>query len=155
MDIVRLGETERLAVVATDGAGAGITGATVIVEILRDSNSYWWNGTAFASAHATNAMTETSAANLPGVYHYDFTPPVTDFTCILYFSTTTGTVMNFPQVRQLRVGSWSDEITEVLDALDESVAITISRNSLVEAAIERLSRKVSTVIERLVRLVPR
>lgn len=152
MDILRQGDTERIIILALDSSSLPVTGATCTVAIRRDSNGYWWNGSGFVASYTTVSMTEVDSANLPGVYSYDFIPTSTDFACIIYGRSSTGTVVNDPWVGQLRVGSWSDELSEIATAITDSELTTIARTSSIEAAIERLGRKIATIVERMRRV---
>lgn len=151
MDILRQGDVERIIILALDSSSLPVTGATCTLAIRRDSNGYWWNGSGFVASYTTVSMTEVDATNLPGVYSYDFTPTSSDFSCIIYGKSSTGSVVNDPWVGQLRVGSWSDEFSEIASSITDSELTTIARTTSIEAAIERLGRKIAVLIERVAR----
>lgn len=52
--------------------GTGATGKTPGVLIQRDSDSFFWNGTAFAAPAVVNSMSEADVTNLPGLYTFTF-----------------------------------------------------------------------------------
>lgn len=114
MDILKLGDTERVVILAVDVAGAPVTGATVTLTIRRDSDGFFWNGTAFQSSATTVPMAELDATNMAGVYSYDFRPGISSFTCVLYATSATAAIVNEPWVTQLRVGSWADNLDAAL-----------------------------------------
>lgn len=142
MDRSQVSETQRIKVFALDVAGAGVTGATISLAIRKDSTGYWWSGSAFQATHTTVTMTETDSANLPGVYHYDFTPLETDFTAIFYATTATAAVVNAPFVGDISVGFWLDNLNTELSTLatDADVEILKSRlgGSVMDAEFMRL-----------------
>ena len=142
MDRIQVSETHRLKVFALDVAGAGVTGATISLAIRKDSTGYWWSGSAFQASHTTVTMSETNSANLPGVYHYDFTPLETDFTAIFYATTVTAAVVNAPFVGDVSVGYWVDNLDAEVSTLatDADMEIVKSRlgTSLMDNELLRL-----------------
>lgn len=76
MDRYFNGETARVSVVLTNASGAGLTGlsATISLYIIRQSDGWFWNGTAFQSGSvAITPLTETNSSAMPGRYHYNLT----------------------------------------------------------------------------------
>lgn len=116
---LQVGEATRIYTMARDSAGAGVTGATLLLSIYRNVDGYWWDGSVFQSAHDTVTMTQTDSTNLAGVYHYDFTPQVA-FAGIVYITTATAGVTNDPFTATILVGSWLDNIDAEISALATS-----------------------------------
>lgn len=138
MDRIQSGETYRAWVLALNATPAGATGATLTADIRRDADGYWWDGTGFQSAHTTVTLTETDATNLPGFYHYDFNPNVTDFTCVIRVATATAAVVNDPWLISLAVGYWADDINLLSDlATAATLASLNARMGKVEADLRR------------------
>lgn len=85
------GKTERITVFGTNGA-TKVTGSTWTLKIVRQDNGQFWNGSAFQAGVTTVNMTEASAANRPGEYFYDFTPPSNGYVCSVIAETTDAAV---------------------------------------------------------------
>lgn len=67
-----IGSNVRLRFLIVDGLGAGATGQTPWANIRRRSDGLYWNGAAWVVPAYAIAMTEESAAELPGSYYIDF-----------------------------------------------------------------------------------
>jgi len=75
--LVKKGSTRRLVAVLVDAAGALKTGLTVGVRVVRSSDGQYLknDGTWAASPVDEPSAAEWDAANLPGVYYWDFALP--------------------------------------------------------------------------------
>jgi hypothetical protein len=88
MERFPISATARLDLTIQTG-GAGITGQTPVAVIRRLTDNFYYDGalvggSRFTATYATNAMTEVSSANLPGLYRYQF-PHEEDLTSSEYF----------------------------------------------------------------------
>lgn len=97
------GKTERITVFGTNGA-TKVTGSSWTLKIVRQDNGQYWNGSAFQAGVTTVAMTEASAANRPGEYFYDFTPPSLGYVCSILAETTDANVAQKLHTGTLAVG---------------------------------------------------
>lgn len=147
MDILKQGDSERIAVLALDSGGAPVTGGTITAGIMRDADGWWWNGTAFQASYTTVSFTELDNTNLPGVYAYDFRPGMTGFTAIAYVSSATAGITNDPWVRQIRVGSWADYLDAPLSDLADS-----SNVSQILARLDDTERNYARIVALINRL---
>jgi hypothetical protein len=139
---VQTGEKDRIQVYALDSSNVGVTGATITLSIGRQSDGFYWSGTGYTSTFTGLTMTETDSVNLPGVYHYDFTPrgPSASFT--LNATTVTAGVANAPWHGELKQGDWVDYIdaatTSRASTTDASNILKHIGTSIVELDLQRL-----------------
>lgn len=126
---LQVDEASRIYTMARDAAGAGVTAATLSLAIYRNADGAWWDGSVFQATPATVTMTETSSANLPGVYHYDFTPRM-EFRGVVYITTATAGVVNDPFVATILAGSWLDNIDTPLSDLATSTDMSTALSRL-------------------------
>lgn len=150
---VQVDEPTRIVTMARDSAGAGVTGATLSLKIYRNVDGYYFNGTGFQSSATSLTMTETSSANMPGVYHYDFLPH-TAFRGIIYITTATAGVVNDPFVATLLVGSWLDNVDFQSSGLasDSDMQVVLSR--LGSVFVDNEFANIRTVLREIVKRLP-
>ena len=110
---IQNGDTERISIVALDSTSSGVTGASVTLRIRNDANGDTWTGTTFSAPDTTVAMVETDSVNLPGFYHYDFTPDVSDIVCTISATSVTPAVVNDPWSGDIKVGLFLDSDLKV------------------------------------------
>lgn len=131
-------ENTRIWAMARDSTGAGVTGATINIAIRRDVDGFWWNSASrvFQSSYASVAMTQADATNLAGMYYYDFSPNVGDFSAVFYATTATAAITNDPFVGDIIVGRWVDDIDEEISSrspgTDTSVLISRMGSSFLD-----------------------
>jgi hypothetical protein len=114
--------------------GSPVTGsATIALRIWRNSDGLWFdfNDSTFKAYGSVTtleaAMTEFQATGAPGVYYYDWTPPAdADEVYVGYVRDTAGTAKNVPQVEEMYVGGWADQVDDIdtrlpTDPADESL----------------------------------
>lgn len=89
------GETVPFQIMLVDKDQAGLTGQTVTLNILRLSDNYSWNGSAFQSGYTTVTMTEPFAASRPGYYTYNWTAVSGNYAAIALCTATTATFKRF------------------------------------------------------------
>lgn len=114
--IAQTSEKVRVCVHVLDSARAGVTGATVLLSLRRNTDGFFYTGTVFQSAFATMTMTATDAANWPGVYHYDFTTPVLQCILTAHVTTAAATATNDPWLGQIKVGYWANNVDEAISS---------------------------------------
>ena len=141
METIRIqtGATERITAVALSAALAPLTGLTdLVISIQRVSDGFWFDfaDLTFKSVGWTTrqqAMTEISSTLAPGQYRTDFvTSTITnaaanDAYLVTVTQTPGTTVKNIPQVGELKVGQWVDN----LDATITSRATALTAASAV------------------------
>jgi hypothetical protein len=110
-------EADRVSLTALDSSNSPVTGATVTLAIRNIDTGDYFNGTAFVGSYQTVAMVETDATNLPGVYHYDFNPPIDDIRVQYYAQTSTLAVVNAPWRSEQLFGKWADQIIKARKVL--------------------------------------
>ena len=139
METIRIqtGATERITAVALSSALAPLTGLTdLLISIQRVSDGFWFDfaDLTFKSVGWTTrqaAMTEISSTLAPGQYRTDFvTSTITNAAANdAYLITVTQspgtTVKNIPQVGELKVGQWVDNLN----------ATVSSRSTLTQAQV--------------------
>jgi len=167
METIRIqtGATERIVALALNGSLVPLTGLTdLVIAIQRVSDGQWfdWNDLTFKAAGWTTrqlAMTEISASLAPGQYRTDFvtstiTNPTADDAYLITVTQTPGTtVKNVPQVGELKVGQYVDDVPEILadtaaidarlpsDPADESVQLAAHAQTQADiAALNDLSQ---------------
>lgn len=118
-DIVQSGGTYRLTFLALDSSHNAVTGATVTAKIRRHSDGAYWNGTAFQVTATTVSLSEISAANLPGLYVYSFSTPSALGSDVVttYVSSSTAGVVNDPEIRDLTIGGYINNLDSDLAAI--------------------------------------
>lgn len=90
-----------------DGS-ALVTGLTPVLSIQRESDDEFWNGTIWAAAYATVAMTElTGNDGLQGKYEYDFGTPNAN----VYRFRVRQTIAGRLQVKELSLQVFEDYVT--------------------------------------------
>lgn len=156
MERIQVNESSRIKILARTLAGALATGQTFDLAIRRDVDGWWWNGSGFQSAYTTVTMTETDVTNLAGVYHYDFTPSVTDFTATFYAENAVPATTADPYVGEIVVGYWVDDLDTALTELGSSSDLTQVKSrlggSMVDVEFARLRGLISTVLDELKRI---
>lgn len=138
---LQVDEQDRIVVLALDNTGAGVTGDTLTLTLRRDADGYFFNGTTFQSTATTVSLTETDSANVPGFYHYDWTPRMAgSFTMLVEASDPS--VVNGPFSAQVKVGGWIDYIDDEITSRgsDEDMNQVLSRfgGSIVDIEFRRL-----------------
>lgn len=108
--IAQTAEKVRVSVHVLDSSRVGVTGATVLLSLRRDTDGFYYTGVVFQSSFATMTLTETDSSNWPGVYHYDFTTPVLPCILTALVTTAAATAANDPWLGQIKVGYWADNI---------------------------------------------
>lgn len=73
--IVDKNATRRIYVHLRTSGTANLTSGSPTLTIVRQSDGYFWTGSAFQSGAATVNMSELDATNAPGIYYYDFAIP--------------------------------------------------------------------------------
>lgn len=123
-DRVQSGEIARVWAFGRNAAGVGVTGATLTAGIRRDVTNTWWNGSGFQSSYTTVSLTEADATNLPGLYYYDLSLPVSqDGNVIIYVSTSTAAIVNGPWIAQVKVGGFVNYINADLETISQDVDV--------------------------------
>lgn len=154
---VQSGETDRIWIFARDGAGVGVTGATITFKIRKDIENVWWNGTAFQVAHTTVSGVEADATNLPGLYYYDFnTLASIEGGMLAYASTTTAAVANSPWMMQIKVGGFVNYIDSPLSDIGIGVDVlnpSPTLLSLIRSQIIIMGQSIDKISEDVARLV--
>lgn len=109
---LRAGDTERISVFAINGQSK-ITGAAFTLKICRMDNGQFWNGSSFQAGVTTVNMSEVDAANRPGEYVYNFTPPGNGYVCSLLAETSNANVAQKIHSGTLHVGYGFARDTEI------------------------------------------
>lgn len=121
---IQTGETEQIEVLMLDGALSPLTGLSdVLLSIRRVSDGYWYDfdDSTFKNTGWTTrqqVMTEVDATNDSGVYSESFdtsviTNPTADDTYELRVDCVSA--VNVPQVGEIKVGQFVDDITFLKD----------------------------------------
>lgn len=152
---VQTGEKDRIQVYALDSSNAGVTGATITLSIGRQSDGFYWSGTGYTSAFTGLTMTETDSVNLPGVYHYDFTPrgPAASFT--LNATTLTAGVANAPWHGELKAGDWVDNIDAAVSSRGSATDLSEVLKRIGSTIIELDLRRVFGLLDRVMGAIRR
>lgn len=151
---IQTGEYDRVIAYALDNTNTGVTGATVSLEIRRDVDGFWWNGTALQSAHTSVSMAALDATNYPGVYYYDFLAPVAQATYLMRATTATAAVVTDPWLGQVKAGYWVDDIDAALSSLSTSSQSTtlLARIGAINVDIEL--RRLGGILDKILKKMP-
>lgn len=80
--------TRRIYVHLKTSATANLTGVTPTLTIIRESDGFFWTGSAWQAGAATVNMSELDATNAAGVYYYAFAVPDSHEQYLLYIDGT-------------------------------------------------------------------
>lgn len=116
MSLVRIqtGDAERIHALILDADNAPVTGATVTATIRRKSDNKYYDGSGGFQPTATAIpLLEVSASESPGEYDYEFvTAGLEADTYYVRVEASSG--INVPQLAEIRVGEWVDNIDKKL-----------------------------------------
>lgn len=160
MDFVQTGGVHRVTFLAYDSSHAAVTGATVTAKIFRFSDGAYWNGTGFQAAPISVSLTETDAANLPGLYHYRLSLPsnLAADTITILITSSTGTVTSDPEVQKLFVGGFLNYISYDLGTIATSTTQidgVVATISLIRSAFIILNQSIDGIVSAVGEIVDR
>lgn len=122
---IQTGDVEEIRSRFVDAQGAGVTGLSPTVRIWRVSDGQFWNGTGYAAAPTDHPMAAVDAANLPGVYAYDFDTSggsgASEEEHGVLASTTSGSVINSAQEASVHVGGFIDNLDAQISPIAEAL----------------------------------
>lgn len=136
---IKNGQTEKIYSLFLDEDNDGITGASPTITIKRVSDGlyYDFNDNTFKASGWTTrqgTLTQVDATNDPGLYTYSFDTSSLDDDDYL-IKTDLATATNAPQLSELRVGDWVDEIQEkevMMNVVYDTTADTLAFETWLE-----------------------
>ena len=109
---VNTGQTLKLNLSVTND-NIGISGESPTIEIKRDSDDYYWDGSAFVVSYTSESMSATDEDNWSGLYEYDFTFPVAIENYFVHYKNTGTYTMDAYDYYVTTSGTDSDAITNL------------------------------------------
>lgn len=151
MDSIRVqtGEKDRIYVYALNSSASGVTGATISLNIKRQSDGFYWTGAGYTSAVTALTMNELDATNLPGIYYYDFRPTGPDANFVLRATTATAAVVNDPWIGEIKAGSWVDNIDAAITSRGSQTDLTEVLKRIGATIIELDLRRIVGLLDRV------
>jgi len=138
---IQTNEKDVIYVYALDSSGVGVTGATITLSIRRQSDGFFWSGSGYSSSFAGLTMTETDSTNVPGAYHYEFTPRGPTATFLLNATTATAGVANAPWLGEIKAGGWADNVDSAISSRSSSSDMTEVLRRIGTSVVELDMRK--------------
>lgn len=137
--LIQTGQTEQIEVLILDLAGSPLTGLSDILLSIRrisDGYRYDFNDLTFKNAGWTTrqqTMAEISSIYDSGVYYYSFdTSAITNVTAndTYQIRVDCTSASNVPQVAELKVGDYLDNIADIQDIVKNKLTINVTTSEL-------------------------
>lgn len=151
------GATEPIEALILDDSLAPLTAkADILVWIRRKSDglTYDWNDSTFkvygSCTTPQQTMTEVDATNYPGQYARDWVSPSADGIYEVTVDQSPGTdAANVPQVGEIRVGGWVDDIAPILADTNEVQGKLPTNNIMGSSDTDDHDTDIDTLVSRL------